>query len=79
MQIFKIMVQCKILYSNTILFSGSMFIATLMNSLSKNGTRASKPQANVDLFARKQSYLWSALICIEEKANYPLNFHFDHL
>jgi len=46
--------------------SGSIAIATLMNSLSKKGTRASKPQADVDLFALRQSYWWSALICIRE-------------
>uniref|UniRef100_A0A2P2NA29 Uncharacterized protein n=1 Tax=Rhizophora mucronata TaxID=61149 RepID=A0A2P2NA29_RHIMU len=36
--------------------SGSMSMATLINSLSKKGTRASSPQADVALLARKQSY-----------------------
>jgi hypothetical protein len=31
-------------------------MATLMKSLSRNGTRASRPHADVDLFARRQSY-----------------------
>ena len=35
--------------------SGSMLKATLRNVLSKNGTRASRPHAMVDLLARKQS------------------------
>lgn len=39
----------------TIFHSGSMLIATLMNSLSKKGTRASTPHAEVDLLALKQS------------------------
>ena len=38
-----------------ILSLGSMFIATSRNALSRKGTRASRPQAIVDLFARKQS------------------------
>ena len=38
-----------------ILASGLMRIATSTNSLSKNGTRASTPQAAIDLLARKQS------------------------
>lgn len=46
----------------TIFHSGSILIATSMNSLSKKGTRASRPQAEVDLFALKQSYKWRALI-----------------
>lgn len=40
----------------TIFHSGSMAIATFRKSLSKNGTRASKPHADVDLLALKQSY-----------------------
>lgn len=39
-----------------------MSIATLMNALSKNGILASRPHAEVDLLALKQSYWWSALI-----------------
>nr|GMD22300.1 hypothetical protein Iba_chr08aCG9500 [Ipomoea batatas] len=34
----------------------SMLMAALMNALSKNGTRASKPHADVALLALKQSY-----------------------
>lgn len=41
---------------NTIFHSGSIDMATLMNSLSRNGTRASTPQAEVALLALKQSY-----------------------
>jgi len=52
------------IFTHTILFSGSIFIATLINSLSKNGTLASRPQAKVDLLALWQSYWCSALICI---------------
>ncbi|MFS7978595.1 hypothetical protein Hanom_Chr10g00917291 [Helianthus anomalus] len=33
----------------TIFISGSILITTLMNSLSRNGTRASTPQVDVDL------------------------------
>ena len=51
---------CKKLH--TILHSGSKSIATLMKFLSRNGTRASRPQAEVDLFALKQSYKWRAFI-----------------
>ena len=40
-----------------------MLIAVLMNSLSKNGTRASRPHAEVALLALRQSYWWRALIC----------------
>jgi hypothetical protein len=35
-----------------------MDIATSRNDLSKNGTRASRPHAIVDLLARKQSEVW---------------------
>lgn len=38
-----------------------MLIATLMNSLSRKGTRTSTPHADVALFARKQSYWCNAL------------------
>jgi hypothetical protein len=40
-----------------------MDMARLTKSLSKNGTRASKPQADVDLFALKQSYKCRAFNC----------------
>lgn len=49
--------------SPTIFHSGSMLIATFINSLSRKGTRASTPHAEVDLLALKQSYWWRALIC----------------
>ena len=39
----------------TIFHSGSILMATLINSLSKNGTRASTPHAAVDLLALRQS------------------------
>lgn len=39
-----------------------MLIASLINSLSKNGTRASRPHADVALLARRQSYWCRALI-----------------
>jgi hypothetical protein len=41
----------------TILDSGSRDIAVLMKSLSRKGTRASSPKAEVDLLALRQSYL----------------------
>uniref|UniRef100_A0A0A9E890 AsnS3 n=1 Tax=Arundo donax TaxID=35708 RepID=A0A0A9E890_ARUDO len=40
--------------------SGFMPMATLMNSLSRNGTRTSSPHAEVALLARRQSYWCSA-------------------
>jgi hypothetical protein len=49
-------------YQHTIFHSGSMSIATLMKLLSRNGTRASTPQAEVALFALKQSYKCRAFI-----------------
>jgi hypothetical protein len=50
-------------WSFRIIFSaGSMDMATSMNSLSRNGTRASRPHADVDLLALWQSYRCSALI-----------------
>jgi hypothetical protein len=47
----------------TIFSAGSIDMARFTNSLSRNGTRASKPQADVDLFALKQSYRCSAFNC----------------
>jgi hypothetical protein len=47
----------------TIFHSGSMPIATSMNSLSRNGTRTSRPQAEVALLARRQSYWCRAFTC----------------
>ena len=38
-------------------------MATSMNSLSRNGTRTSRPQAEVALLARRQSYWCRALTC----------------
>ena len=43
-----------------ILSFGLMRIATSKNFLSKNGTRASTPQAAIALFARAQSYICNA-------------------
>ncbi len=52
-------------YIGTIFSAGSMAMATFMKSWSRNGTRASKPQADVDLLALKQSYMYRALICCQ--------------
>ena len=72
----------------TIFHSGSILIATLMNSLSRKGTRASTPQAEVALLALRQSYRWRALICntnnrphlaikTHEQCTGELNFRFS--
>lgn len=55
-------------FLNTIFHSGSTVIAILMNSLSKKGTRASRPHADVALLARRQSYWWRAFICQKWKS-----------
>ena len=49
--------------TRTIFHSGSMPMATSMNSLSRNGTRTSRPQAEVALLARRQSYWCRAFTC----------------
>lgn len=50
----------------TIFSAGSIDMARLMKSLSRKGTRASTPHADVDLLALRQSYRWSAFICTKE-------------
>lgn len=72
----------------TIFHSGSMLIATSMNSLSRNGTLASSPHADVALFALKQSYWCRAFICkpiVSGKKNRTVNpkgkqfMNYEHL